>query len=348
MQTSYIFISNGYRGGASNFLINHIEYLSKKKKNIILIDDNPYKTFEKIPNLVKIKRIKINIFSFKEKEKLKKELFNKINNKVVFITNYAFPIKYFLLFKNFKKKNIKVILTLHSGLFNLNFKKYIAGLFFSFIYKKIDYLYFGSNSAKDWWKKNYPWMDISKNLIMYNGVSVKSKKKIKKINKKIIISFVGRLENENNPKFFIDIAERYLELYNNAIFNLYGDGPMLKDLKKKNRNKNINFFGWVNKDVIYKKSNIVLITSPINNFPYVALEAKSYGIPVISSSKGDIKKIVKNNVDGFISETNSINKMITLIEKTIKNYNPLSKNAIKRSKKFDIKESCKKFWQTIK
>ena len=136
MQTSYIFISNGYRGGASNFLINHIEYLSKKKKNIILIDDNPHKTFEKIPNLVKIKRIKINIFSFKEKEKLKKELFNKINNKVVFITNYAFPIKYFLLFKNFKKKNIKVILTLHSGLFNLNFKKYIAGLFFSFIYKK--------------------------------------------------------------------------------------------------------------------------------------------------------------------------------------------------------------------
>ncbi len=345
-KTKYIFISNGYRGGASNFLFDHIKYLSKKKKNIVLIDDAPSKTFMKLPRLVKKKKIKINNFSNKENLKLKKVLFSH-GNKIVFITNYAFLIKYFWLFKKLKKKKNKVILTIHSGLFNLNLKKYLAGLFFSLIYKSIDYLYFGSNSAKEWWKNHYPWMDIDKNLVIYNGVDIDVKRKSKKLNKKILISFVGRLENENNPNFFIDIAEEYLRLYDNAIFNIYGDGPMLIDLKKSIHNRNIRFHGWVNKDRIYKNTNIILITSPINNFPYVALEAKSYGIPVISSSKGDIKRIIKNNIDGFISQTNSSGKIIMLIQKTLKNYNLFSKNAIKRSKKFDIKESCKTFWQKI-
>ena len=345
-RTKYIFISNGYRGGASNFLIDHVNYLSKRKKNILLIDDNPLKTFGNISNLIKIKKIKTNHFSYTENEKLKRVLFKK-GKKIVFITNYAFLIKYYFLFVKFKKKNIKIILTIHSGLFNLSLKKFIAGLFFSLIYKRIDHLYFGSNSAKEWWKNFYPWMDLDKNLVIYNGVKIDPKRKIKKLNKKISISFVGRLEDENNPEFFINIAEIYLNLYNDAIFNIYGDGSMLINLKKKNKNNNIIFHGWVNKDKIYKNSNIILITSPVNNFPYVALEAKSYGIPVISSSKGDIKKIIKNNIDGFVNPTNSSNKMITLIKKTLKNYKIFSKNAIIRSKEFDIKDSCKTFWQKI-
>ena len=57
------------------------------------------------------------------------------------------------------------------------------------------------------------------------------------------------------------------------------------------------------KKKIYSISDIIIITSPINNFPYVALEAKSYGIPVISCSKGDIKEIIKNNKDGYLKYT---------------------------------------------
>ena len=120
-KTKYIFISNGYRGGASNFLIDHVNYLSKRKKNILLIDDNPPKTFGNISNLIKIKKIKTNHFSYIENEKLKKVLFKK-GKKIVFITNYAFLIKYYFLFLKFKKKNIKIILTIHSGLFNLSLK----------------------------------------------------------------------------------------------------------------------------------------------------------------------------------------------------------------------------------
>ena len=97
----------------------------------------------------------------------------------------------------------------------------------------------------------------------------------------------------------------------------------------------------------YKISDIIVITSPINNFTYVALEAKSYGIPIVSCSRGDIKKIVINNVDGYLDYTNSVKKIINLIKKVKKNYNKLSKNSLARSKNFELINSCKKFWKSI-
>ena len=91
-----------------------------------------------------------------------------------------------------------------------------------------------------------------------------------------------------------------------------------------------------------------MITSPINNYPYVALEAKSFGIPVISCSKGDISKIIKNKIDGFIKHTNSTSKMVDLIYKITKNYYRFSKNCINRSGHYNLNIACKKFWKRIK
>lgn len=346
-KTEYIFLSNGYIGGATRFIYDHLNYLEKKNKKTILIDDNPYKTYSKIPHNTLVKKIEINQYKTESQKKLKNLLLNDNNKKVIFLTNYAFLIKYFFLINKFKNRNIKIILTIHSGLFDLSFKKYIAGLIFSLIYKKIDYLYFGSNSAKKWWLKIYPWMDIKKNLVHFNGVEIPKKIKTKKININLSISFVGRLEKENNPEFFIDIAYDYLKNSKKAIFNIYGDGTMYNQLKNNTRSKKINFFGWREKKTIYKNSDIIIITSQINNFPYVALEAKSYGIPVISTSKGDIKKIIKNNIDGYVIYTKSTKKIINLIRKISKNYLEFSNNSIQRSKLFELNNACKKFWTNI-
>ena len=345
-KTEYIFLSNGYVGGASRFIYDHLCYLAKKNKKIILIDDDPYKTYPKIPYNVTVKKIEINQFKTNSEKTLSKLFLNDNIKKIIFLTNYAFLIKYFSLINKFKNRNIKIILTIHSGLLNLSFKKYIAGLIFSLIYKKIDYLYFGSNSSKNWWLKFYPWMHIKKNLVHYNGVELQKNFKHKKIKNKLSISFVGRLEKENNPEFFLKIAKDYMKTNKNVVFNIYGEGVMEKYLKKI-AEKRMMFHGWQNKNKIYKNSDIIIITSKVNNFPYVALEAKSFGVPVISCSKGDIKKIIKNNFDGYISYTNSTKDIIYLINKIIKNYSKFSQNSVERSKLFEINKACKKFWKNI-
>ena len=345
-QKKYYFISNGYKGGASRFIYDHVRYLLNLKKKIILIDDNPIKTFSKFPKKIIIKKIKTSKYNIVSIEKLENLFLKDKCQKIVFLTNYAFLINYFSLIRKLKKNDAKIILTLHSGLLSLRIKNYLAGFIFSFIYKKIDYLYFGSNSAKNWWLKFYPWMQIKKNLVLYNGVELPKKFKHKKITNELSISFVGRLEKENNPEFFLKIANDYMKTNKNVVFNIYGNGVMEKFLKKI-AEKRIIFHGWQNKDKIYKNSDIIIITSKVNNFPYVALEAKSFGIPVISCSKGDIKKIIKNNFDGYISYTDSTKDIIYLINKILKNYSKFSQNSVERSKLFEIKKACKKFWKNI-
>ena len=193
----------------------------------------------------------------------------------------------------------------------------------------------------------YPWMYLKKKNIHFNGVKLKKKILPKIINNKIKISFVGRVVVENNPEFFINIAIEFLKYNKKTIFNVFGEGLLLNYIKKKYEQKNIIFHGWAKKNEIYKNSNIVIITSPVNNFPYVALEAKSYGIPVISTSKGDIRKIIKNNFDGYVIQSKSTKKIINLIKKILNNYSKFTNNSIQRSKLFDLNISCKKFWRNV-
>lgn len=346
-KTKYIFISNGYRGGATTFQGQHMEYLINKKKKIILIDDDPANTFESLSSKIEKCKISVNNNDINSKNKINKILNFGKEKKILFITNYAILIKYFFILKNFRKNNNKIILTIHSGILNLNLKTFIAGIIFSLLYKYVDLLYFGSSSAKNWWLSKYPWMNINKCPVYYNGVDIIKNVKSRKLNKKINISFAGRLEKENNPKFFIEIAKKYLIKNKNITFNVFGDGSLSKKLKKNLISKNITFHGWIKKKEIYKKSDIIVITSPHQNFPYVALEAKSFGIPVVSCSTGDISKIIKHNFDGLVKHTDSSIEMINLIDTVLKNYNFYSKNSIKRSKKFNKNNSCRKFWRHV-
>ena len=348
MGNEFIFLTDGYRGGANTFMQDHMNYLIQKKQKVLLFDSDPKKTFENLNKKVLVHKLNYKYDKIKIKKKIEDRI--KIKKKKIFImiTNYVILIKYYFFFKNLDKKNYRLIITLHSGIFNLNLKRYIAGFFFSLFYKSIDYLFFGSNSSKLWWKKMYPWMNLKNSLIHLNGIKLNKKKvPVKKINNDIQISFAGRFEKENNPEFFLKIALEYIKNNNNVIFNVFGDGPLFKILKQKYKTKKIIFHGWVKKEKIYKITNIIVITSPINNFPYVALEAKSYGIPVVSCSKGDIQKIVINNIDGYLAYTNSVKKMVYLIKKIKKNYEKFSKNSLIRSNYYDLNNSCKKFWNSV-
>ena len=191
-------------------------------------------------------------------------------------------------------------------------------------------------------------MKIENCLVFHNGVKTKKKLTLRKLGKKINITFAANLENENNPIFFLNICTIILKKKKNIVFNIFGVGSLFYKLKNKYEEKNIIFHGWTKKNIIFKKSDLVIITGETNNFPYTALEAKSHGIPVVSCSKGDIDKIIKNGKDGFVKHTNKPETMIALINKILKNYEFFSRNSYLRSFKFEVNKACEKFWRKIK
>lgn len=344
--TEFVFISSGYRGGATRFIEQHVDYLFKNKKKITLIDDNPLKTYANF-NLKQVKVIKIPINSDFMSSYEKLNFFFKKKNKVnIFISNYTIYIKYFFLLSNLQKSNNKIILTIHSGLLNFSITSYLGAFIFSFLSRKVNHLYFGSLSSKNWWLTRFPWFTNKNYKIIYNGIKIPKKKIYIKKKIKINVSFVGRVELENNPELFLRLAkESFLSggFYN---FHVFGDGSLLRILKK-NYSQYAKFHNWKKIDDIYKITNLLVITSKVNNFPYVALEAKSYGVPVLSCSKGDISKIIKNNKDGYLILSHSPNQLLKYLNIMKKRYNSLVKYSLKSRYKFNLEKSCRKFWQSI-
>lgn len=343
----YVFISSGYRGGATKFIEQHIDYLLNNKiKKITLIDDNPLNTYVNF-NLKKVNVVKIPINSDLWNSSKKLNLLFKEKSRInIFISNYAIYIKYFLLLSRLQKNNNQIILTIHSGLLNFSFSSYLAAFIFSILSKKINYLFFGSLSAKNWWLSNFPWFSSRNYRVVYNGIKI-PKKKIYIKNKKILnVSFVGRLEIENNPELFLKIAKESFLTGSSFNFHVFGDGSLLQILKR-NYSQYAKFHNWKKVDYIYKITNLLVITSNVNNFPYAALEAKSYGVPVLSCSKGNISKIIQNNKDGYVILNESVEELLKYLNIMKKNYSKLVKYSLKSRYRFNLKKSCKNFWKSI-
>ena len=337
-----LFLSDGYRGGAANFLEQNVIYNLKKKRNVVLFDKNQKKTF---PNLKKNKYLKVyNLDIFKDIKEVK-YLISKIQSSknLIFFTNFAIHVYYFFFFNRLKKSSFKIVLSLHSGVFKYNIKTLIGIGLFSLFTLKIDSIIFGSHSSRNWWLRLIPWIRIINHKVIFNGIELqKKKKKTKNLFK---ISFIGRLENENDPELFLKLF-----LFNknskNIIFNVFGDGSLKNKYLKKY--KQIKFWGWTKKNKIYSNTDITVITSPLNNFPYVALESNSHGIPIITAARGDIRKIVKNNYNGYIFKERTVKNFDFFLRKTINNYKKLSKNSYENAKKYEVNKSCQKIWRYLK
>ena len=71
IKKEYFFLSTGYTGGASRFIYDHINFLKKKNKKVILIDDNPHKTFSKISSRIIIKKLILIILMLNQLKNLK-------------------------------------------------------------------------------------------------------------------------------------------------------------------------------------------------------------------------------------------------------------------------------------
>ena len=106
------------------------------------------------------------------------------------------------------------------------FLNLIAAFVFSFCIFSSDKIIYGSESSRKWWFKFFPWIKMKNSKIIHNGICLHSFKKRNK-NKVKNISFVGRVEHENDPEFFCKLARSTnLSKTNSYKFHVFGDGSV--------------------------------------------------------------------------------------------------------------------------
>ena len=131
--------------------------------------------------------------------------------------------------------------------------------------------------------------------------------------KSISIGIIGRLVKVKNHKMFLDavnlLGKRYPDI--KAEFMIVGSGELKNELEEYTRKlkieNKVNFAGWqTDLESIYKKLDIVALTSLNEGTPISLIEAMASGKPVLSTNVGGVNDVVIHNETGLLCESNNV------------------------------------------
>lgn len=139
---------------------------------------------------------------------------------------------------------------------------------------------------------------------------------------KILLS-AGHLSPIKRFGLIPDIGNLVFARHPDWQWHIYGDGPERTQIEEKisryGLENNITLAGSVKSmDKAYRAAAVYVMTSEMEGLPMVLLEAKSYGLPIVSF---DIMtgpaEIVRNSVNGYLVESGNIAAMAERICKLI-------------------------------
>lgn len=115
--------------------------------------------------------------------------------------------------------------------------------------------------------------------------------------KKRLIAFVGRLDQEKRPDLAVQTLKRLIANNCNVHLLFFGDGTLSESIKalaeKEALTEHITFLGFIPKAHTYfSHVDILLLTSDREGFPLSIWEAMAAGVPIVSSDVGGIPEVI--------------------------------------------------------
>lgn len=157
-------------------------------------------------------------------------------------------------------------------------------------------------------------------------------------NNAIVILFLSRLYWTKGPDLLVESFSSIASSFPETVLVMAGpDDGMKKELVKMRKEKNLEdrilFPGELRgseKIQAFVDSDIFVLPSRYEIFGIVVLEAFACGLPVIASSTGGLKEIIKQNTTGFLFQSGNIEELTQKLKMLLMNHNlrqELGKNA---------------------
>jgi glycosyltransferase involved in cell wall biosynthesis len=131
------------------------------------------------------------------------------------------------------------------------------------------------------------------------------------------ILFAGRLTRQKRPDRFLRVVSRVVGNLRDGMVKgiVAGGGPMQAELEALSRElglgpKHLEIVGEQD-DIrsLYRRADMLMLTSDWEGTPNVILEAMACGLPVVATRVGDVSNIVGDN-RGFVVEPNDENGLV--------------------------------------
>ncbi|MCE7577989.1 glycosyltransferase [Aliivibrio fischeri] len=188
-------------------------------------------------------------------------------------------------------------------------------------------------------------LTIFKNRLITKSKVIKNPIDIKKINNeisnislfpfdKIKLISIGRIDYQKDYFCSLNVVKELVNRGHKVELTILGEGPLLEELEiycnKLNIAPYVSFLGYVSepKEIILS-SHILLLTSLYEGYSNVIVESLCNGIPVVATdSPGGNREIIKNAINGYLSDVGDFKDIADNIELLLANYNEIRTNII--------------------
>lgn len=364
-----IFSQRWITGGKEAFIVNMLEKIDLNNLEVVIVTSYKETSFfdKQLENInisiVELLDKKYNFFKRNLFIRKKLNLFLKKNHfdKIIFNIDNGWDLN---LLKIAKKNNVKKVVA-HSHNSDVSYDKFRFIKLFAHTVGKTFY----SSAPTEYWacsnkaarfifnnrhneKRHF---DIIKNGIetdKYIFSEIDRKEIRKKLNiseSQILVGTVGRLSEQKNPDFIINIAKHFHSNINYK-FIFIGEGEMIKSLKQKASQygieNNIIFFGKSNNVAsMMSAMDIFLLPSKFEGLPITLIEAQTNGLPILVSNRVTKEVKISDNIKFLPIEDEIL--WCKEIEKISLNYNRKMYMQKIREAGYDINTTSKKYLRLI-
>jgi glycosyltransferase involved in cell wall biosynthesis len=164
-------------------------------------------------------------------------------------------------------------------------------------------------------------INTKKSIVSYYGISQSDIEEITNVDKQklrnswgvahstFVIGTVGRLIEEKNQEFMIEVFAKFLNQFPNSYLVICGHGPLEKVLRQRSESLGISnkisiLDNIGNAKEIYAGLDLFVLPSLTEGFGLVLLEAMSAELPIIASRVGAIPEVLGMNYRFMFNSTN--------------------------------------------
>ncbi|NRD76694.1 glycosyltransferase [Bacillus sp. BRMEA1] len=193
----------------------------------------------------------------------------------------------------------------------------------------------------------------SKLRLIHNGVEgPKQAQPMKSLREVPVFSVVGRLREEKGQAFLIESLDFLKKAHPELKWecHLYGDGPQHEELTelvhKLGLENFVQFKGFcAEKEIVYLNSDIVIVPSKNDAFPYVPMEALSFNRVVVGTKIGGIPEIIKHDESGLLVEYGNNEELANTLYRLLTNQELVQKLSENGRKYFEEHFTLEKMMQ---
>jgi glycosyltransferase involved in cell wall biosynthesis len=177
-------------------------------------------------------------------------------------------------------------------------------------------------------KRLYEKVGVKNAIVIPNFIT--NSEKISKLNNKNIL-FVANLERVKGIDYLVRIIKKFND--REWKFTIVGDGSLRKNLEQELKKYNVEIKGKsLNIEEEFLNADVFIMTSRKEGFPFVLLEAKNHGLPIVSF---DIptgpREMIEDGKNGFLIKFENVDLFVRKLRLLTKN-EPLLKEMAKHSK----------------